>query len=368
SDVAPAPRIGTPPDTLRADDAATADDEPTQARAPAHRAFPSLPPLIPLPEPLAAASPVLPPPRAEVPTEPPETVPSPDLPIVDTPLADEVTARVAPSQAMTVPPAVKAESSMARAVHGAHYDAAYTVPQVPETLRRFDAVASSDSFAGSVETAARAPDPPDHPTPPTLDAAVPDVRFDPKAQATQSRGGVPWVAIGGLLLFALGVVAVLLTVLGPPELGLPEPEEDPGLGPLQPAAAAPVAPAAEMPEVSVQPAPARLRSRPTAAIAPLATRTAAEPDPTPEPAAEPAEPAEPVAVTGMLRIRSNKRALVKIDDESVGLTPSGLAAFEIELSAGPHTIEVMQPGQRDTRQIRTTEIEAGGEQTVRFTF
>ncbi|MEM6928651.1 MAG: hypothetical protein AAF602_17065, partial [Myxococcota bacterium] len=256
-------------------------------------------------------------------------------------------------------------SSMARAVHGAHYDAAYTVPQVPETLRRFDAVTSSDSFAGSVETAARAPDPPDHPTPPTLDAATPDVRFDPNAKAPRSGGGVPWAAIGGLLLFALGGVAVLLTVLGPPELGVPDPPEDAGLGGLQPAAAPPEAPAEARPAASVQPTPARRRARPSAAIAPLPTRTTAEPASPPE---VPAEPIEPVAATGMLRIRSNKRALVKIDDESVGLTRSGLAAFEIELPAGSHTIEVMQPGQRDTRQFRTTEIEAGGEQTIRFTF
>ncbi|MEN0066591.1 MAG: PEGA domain-containing protein [Myxococcota bacterium] len=326
---------------------------------PARNAFPSMPPVVlsPIPEP------------SEVISAPEDGLAAVAIPLADAPYKDEVgEGDDYADMERDAPPTEDHPLSIARAVHGAHYDAAYTVPQVPETLRRFDAVSGSGSFAGSVEPAIRMPDPPplSAPGPDRSEPSLPDVRFDPSV-APPPAGGVPWIALGLIVLFGIGVAAVALTVVEPEPRGVP----DLGLGaaPTEaPADAAPPTPIEESP-VEASPEPA---SRPAVdpeppvpeAPAPLPTPEAA-----PEEAAVVAAPvegeaeADPAPEPGSLRIRSNKKAWVSIDGKPVGLTPK-----TVEVPPGPHTITVVQPGQPDTRQTRTVEARSGKTDSVRFAF
>lgn len=335
---APAPEPPTPAPLEPEEPPAAVVRDPT----PAHQAFPSLPSLTPLPEPLAAGL-SKPSPKTEAPA--PVGL---DVPVVDAPYANEVTATDDFSRMeLDAPPTDEAPVSIARAVHGAHYDAAYTVPQVPENLRRFDAVPSSDDFAVKVETAARAPDPPDATPAPSLDQSLPDVRFDPSRGKPPPASTSPWFVVGGLVLFGLGVAAVMLTVLGPPDLGGTEVTEDVGLPPLEPTAPAAAPSTTPIPasEPWSPPRPRRSRAAPAPIEQPATNDTPAS---TPEPL-----PGPPAALPGTLKVRSNKRALVWVEDAPPDLTP-----LEVDLPPGIYTVRAMQPGQPDTLQTREVEVEA----------
>lgn len=338
------PAAPEPPTTEPPPAPETLDPSDGDAPRPAHQAFPTAPPLTPMPEP---------PPAAPGPAAPISTSDL-DVPMLDAPYTDEVGirddfARMEHDE----PPTEDAPLSIARAVHGAHYDAAYTAPRVPEHLRRFDVVASSDDFAGAVDTAARAPDPPNSSPVPTLEPPLlPDVRFDPSA-APATPASSAWL-VAGALAIGIGLVVTAMMVLGFPSLDVPEPVDDPGLGPLAPASAEPTAP---------EPAPVAPLTSPLRRGAPPPDR--AEPlvsggplDATEQAAPRPAEP-----VVATLRVRSNKRALVWIDDEPTGLTP-----LELQIDPGRHTVRAMQPGQPDTAQTREVELGGDAEQRIDFKF
>lgn len=81
---------------------------------------------------------------------------------------------------------------------------------------------------------------------------------------------------------------------------------------------------------------------------PKATATAPPPARKAPPAPEPTQ--------GTLRIRSNRRVLVYIDDRAVGYTPQDLA-----VPPGSHRVSAMLPGQPESRQVIDVQLQKGGD-------
>lgn len=309
----PEPPVAPPPPEAPV---AAAPTPPPESPEPLDEELP-----VPVPPRSPSAFPSIPPVLAEPPAEEPVATPEAGMapvtiPVIDAPYTDEVDNDDAyAAMERDAPPTEEHPLSIARAVHGAHYDAAYTVPQVPETLRRFDAVVGSESFAGTVD-----------PDPSTSDGSLPDVRFDP-GRGPRRVAAFPWMAIGAVVLFAVGVLVVSFTV-GPIPLA---PSDDPGEA-LAPLPDAPPAP-------PLEPAPVA--------------------EPTPPPPVVPEAAAEP----GTLRIRSNKKVSVYINGDYVGMTPETR-----DVPAGAYEISVVQPGHPDTRQTQQIDVEAGRTRSVRFRF
>ena len=329
---------------------------PTPEQQPAHLAFPALPPAH-----LASPMPPLPIPELESPeAEPglapvilPSSQPSAEAPAATS--APEVPAQAAPPPAMAGPPRSPAPptgdpATIERAVHGALHDAAYTVPQVPETLRRFDAVTTTDSFAGRVETSVRLLEFPGIPPRAQAEPPVPDVRFTPKPPPPPpQRSSVPWLGITVILFAILSIgVALVFALTRPDELSAAVTEGiDPSLAPSP--AVAPIRPPPSEPPIPRSVSP---RSPPPSPpTEPLVQSRDAGPAPAPR-----TRPAK-------VNVRSNKRALVYLDGRAVGLTPEVL-----ELPPGTYEVQVMQPGQPATRQARTIEVGAGGKEALYFNF
>lgn len=167
-------------------------------------------------------------------------------------------------------------------------------------------------------------------------------------------------------IFSMGIIAIWLTLLwgGPPE-------EDEGLISREP-----VAKDVEIREV-VRPAPQpaatsdRVRDPSLPAVAPRNGPVVPKPEPQPEPvvAAPPPtprpRPTKPQpATSGTLKIRSNRKVLVYVNDEAIGYTPQNYPA-----PPGSYQISAMVPGQPKTRQTHRATLEQGGSTVpVQFTF
>ncbi len=89
------------------------------------------------------------------------------------------------------------------------------------------------------------------------------------------------------------------------------------------------------------------------------------PPPRPQPQTAPTPPPAPVAVAkATLKIRSNRRVLVYVNDQAIGFTPQ-----DYEVEPGSFTVIAMIAGQPDTKQTRDASVgEAGSTVEVDFTF
>jgi serine/threonine-protein kinase len=165
-----------------------------------------------------------------------------------------------------------------------------------------------------------------------------------------------YVALAGGGVLTLGVGFVALTVMfvavwwvasSVPDLVAAEPPRE--LAPL-PGAELPVAAPAGSEPPTVAPAPTLPAPAPTPVPAPRAAKPA------------PAAPPAPDAAT-TVRVRSNRRVLVYVDDVAVGYTP-----LDHAVTPGAHEVSALVPGQPSTRQDRQLRIDRGGEPTVEFQF
>lgn len=112
------------------------------------------------------------------------------------------------------------------------------------------------------------------------------------------------------------------------------------------------------PEPEPVPEPAPAPEPVPAAPKPAPAPTAPKPRPAPKPA-----PAAAPAARGTLKIRSNRRVLVYVDDRAVGYAPQDLPA-----SPGEHTVSAMIAGRPASKRNETVKVEAGGTASVDFTF
>jgi hypothetical protein len=70
----------------------------------------------------------------------------------------------------------------------------------------------------------------------------------------------------------------------------------------------------------------------------------------------------PVA-TGTLKIRSNRRVLVKINGQ-----PRDYSPLDLPTAAGSYTVSAALPGKPETEQTKTVELKAGAVESINFTF
>lgn len=67
------------------------------------------------------------------------------------------------------------------------------------------------------------------------------------------------------------------------------------------------------------------------------------------------EPSKAEVTTGTLRIKSNRRVLVYVDDKAMGYTPQ-----TVEVKPGKYRVLAMMPGQPNTKQARDANVSAAG--------
>jgi hypothetical protein len=111
----------------------------------------------------------------------------------------------------------------------------------------------------------------------------------------------------------------------------------------------------EEPEPAPVPDPEPASPKPSPSPAP------SRPRPAPAPSPAPAAPA--ASSKGMLKVRSNRRVLIYVDDRAVGYAPQ-----DVETSAGSHTVSAMIPGRPASKRSETVSVSEGGSASVDFTF
>jgi hypothetical protein len=163
------------------------------------------------------------------------------------------------------------------------------------------------------------------------------------------------VLVAGLVLLVLTVGAAGLYALWTrvPDMVAAGPEaREEGLVP-SPEAVAPVGVAPDpAPEVAPEPPPA------TSTPSPRAPAAKPSQPPTTKPAPEPQGP----PAVGAVKVRANRRVLVYVDGNAVGYTP-----LDHPVPAGRYEVSVLVPGNAESRQSQTVELQSG-DRTVEFTF
>ncbi len=101
------------------------------------------------------------------------------------------------------------------------------------------------------------------------------------------------------------------------------------------------------PEPSPSPSPAPVP-------APAPTRPAPAPKPAPAPAA---------STKSVLKVRSNRRVLIYVDDRAVGYAPQ-----DVETTPGSHTVSAMIAGRPASKRTESVSVSEGGTASVDFTF
>jgi len=91
------------------------------------------------------------------------------------------------------------------------------------------------------------------------------------------------------------------------------------------------------------------------------------PRPSPRPAPQPAPvapaPAPAAASTGVIKVRSNRRVLVFLDNSAVGYSPQ-----DIDADPGWHTVSAMIAGQPASKRTEDVKVSAGSSASVDFAF